>query len=227
MFTATPMSSRTWGTGPFQVVTRRYVLSCMSQSRTTGQTHSKLDVETSRLLFYSEAASRRSPILCRPVWRARRFQSYHCKGQKSRLFASSRTGHLTALEQSYRPPLLRYEPTEIGILERSCDVVRHGNQLENASTQSSFECIDFQRLCQIIANLTHESLAEREAEIRNLPWTQTEKDTASARCRGGQRAWRNKKPVLSLSAVTDEDGHPLENEDKSGRRLCEYWSSPI
>ena len=30
-------------------------------------------------------------------------------------------------------------------------------------------------------------------------------------------------PVLCLSAVTDEDGHPLENEDVSGRRLCEYW----
>ena len=26
-------------------------------------------------------------------------------------------------------------------------------------------------------------------------------------------------------AVTDDDGHPLENEDESGRRLCEYWSS--
>ena len=32
-----------------------------------------------------------------------------------------------------------------------------------------------------------------------------------------------KKPVLSFSAVTDEEGHPLENEDESGRRLCEYW----
>ena len=40
----------------------------------------------------------------------------------------------------------------------------------------SFECINFQGLSQIIANLTRESLAELEAEIRNLPWTQTEKD---------------------------------------------------
>ena len=30
-----------------------------------------------------------------------------------------------------------------------------------------------------------------------------------------------KKPVLSLHAVTDEEGHPLENEDESGR-LCEF-----
>ena len=34
-----------------------------------------------------------------------------------------------------------------------------------------------------------------------------------------------KKPVLCLNAVTDEGGHPLENEDESGRRLCEYWGS--
>ena len=28
--------------------------------------------------------------------------------------------------------------------------------------------------------------------------------------------------MLCLHAVADEDGHPLENEDESGRRLCEY-----
>ena len=63
--------------------------------------------------------------------------------------------------------------------------------------------------------------AEREAEIGNLPWTQTEKDNALAKCRLGLRAWRAKKPMLCLHAVTDEDG--LENEDESGRRLCDYW----
>ena len=30
---------------------------------------------------------------------------------------------------------------------------------------------------------------------------------------------------MSLSAVTDEEGHPLGNEDDSGRRLCEYWGT--
>ena len=29
--------------------------------------------------------------------------------------------------------------------------------------------------------------------------------------------------MLSLSAVTGEEDHPLKNEDESGRRLCEYW----
>ena len=82
-----------------------------------------------------------------------------------------------------------------------------------------------QRLSQIIANLTRENLAERDAEITNLPWTQTEKDNALARCRSGQLACVPKKPVLCLNAVTDEDGHTLENEDESGRRLCQYWCS--
>ena len=97
--------------------------------------------------------------------------------------------------------------------------------VENCFDPISFECVDFQRLSQIIANLTRENLAEREAEITNLHGTQTEKDNAPARCRVGQRAWRAKKPVLCLGAVTNEDGHPLENEDESGRRLCEYWES--
>ena len=95
--------------------------------------------------------------------------------------------------------------------------------IEDCFDTSSFECIDFQRLSQIIANLTRETLEEREAEVTNLPWDADRKNTASARCRSGQRAWRNKKLVLSLSAVTDEEGHPLENEDESGRRLCDYW----
>ena len=97
--------------------------------------------------------------------------------------------------------------------------------VEKCFDPSSFECIDFHGLSQIIASLTRESLAEREAEIGNLPWIPTEKDNALAKCRLGLRAWRTKKPMLCLHAVTDEDGHPLENEDKSGRRLCEYWST--
>ena len=97
--------------------------------------------------------------------------------------------------------------------------------IEDCFDTLSFECIDFQRLSHIFANLTRENLEAREAEVSNLHWTQTEKDSALARCRNSQRAWRNKKPVLTLSAVTDEEGHPLENEDESGRRLCEYWGT--
>ena len=31
--------------------------------------------------------------------------------------------------------------------------------------------------------------------------------------------------MLSLSAVTDEEGHPLENEDETGRKLCDCWGT--
>ena len=89
----------------------------------------------------------------------------------------------------------------------------------------SLECTDFQKLCHTSANLTLENLTEREEEIANLPWTQAEKDKALARCRSGQRAWRAKKPMLCLHAVTDEDAHCLEDEDESGWRLCEYWGT--
>ena len=68
-----------------------------------------------------------------------------------------------------------------------------------------FECTDFQGLSQIIASLTRENLTEREAQIGNLPWTQTEKDNALAKCRLGLRARHGKRPVLSLHAVSDED----------------------
>ena len=88
---------------------------------------------------------------------------------------------------------------------------------------TSFECIDFHVLSQIIASPTRERITEREAEIGNLSWTQTEKDNALATCRLRLRAWRAKKPMLCLHAVTDENGHPLENEDESGRKLCEFW----
>ena len=43
--------------------------------------------------------------------------------------------------------------TGIDTLGRSCDVVRHGSLLKIALIRISFECVDFQKLSQIIANL--------------------------------------------------------------------------
>ena len=86
----------------------------------------------------------------------------------------------------------------------------------------SFECIDFHGLGQIIASLIREGLAEREAEIRE-PSLAT---NGRARCLGEVLDFAlggPSKPMLRFHAVTDEDDHPLENEDESGKRLCEYW----
>ena len=99
---------------------------------------------------------------------------------------------------------------------RCCEAWKH---VEDYFDTLSFECIDFQRLSQIFASLTHENLEAREVEASTLPWTRTGTDIALARCRSGQRAWRKKKPEFALSAVTDEEGNPL---DDSGKRLCEY-----
>ena len=85
--------------------------------------------------------------------------------------------------------------------------------MENAWTQSPLNV-------PTSASLTRENLAEREAETGNLPWTQTERDNATAKCRLGLRAWRAKRPMLCLHAVTVE---ALENDDESDRRLCECW----
>ena len=59
--------------------------------------------------------------------------------------------------------------------------MRHGSQLKITLLR-----VDFQRLSQIIANLTRENLAEREAEITNLPWTQRERQ-----CFGQMQNWTN------------------------------------
>ena len=55
---------------------------------------------------------------------------------------------------------------------RCCEAWKH---VEEWFDTLSFECFDFQRVSQIFASLTRETLEEREADITNLPWTQTEK----------------------------------------------------
>ena len=94
--------------------------------------------------------------------------------------------------------LRAYGNRHLGTLMRCCEAWK---PFEDCFDTSFFQCIDFPKLSQIIENLTRETLEEREAEVTNLPWTQTEKDTALARCKSGQRAWRNKKLVLSLSVL--------------------------
>ena len=106
-------------------------------------------------------------------------------------------------------------PIEIDSLGHSCDASIHF--LSSVLISSEFAT-------SLLALLV-KNFATRETEVSTFPCAQTEKDVALARCRSIQRVWRNETPVLTLSAVTDEEGHPLENEDESGRRLCEYWGT--
>ena len=149
--------------------------------------------------------------------------SYKAKKMTKRELCQGK--HLTASGQSFQSPLLLCVPIEIDILGHSCDVVKLGNLLKIASIHLPSSVLISRDSAKLLLALLVKNLQAREAEVSTLPWTQTEKYIALARCRSGQRAWRNKKPVLSLSAVTDEEGHTLENEDESGRRLCECWGT--
>ena len=73
-----------------------------------------------------------------------------------------------------------YRNRHLGTLMRCCEAWK---PIEDCFDTSSFECVDFRTLSQIIANLTCESLAEREAQNTNLPWTQTEKHCFSPKQR--------------------------------------------
>ena len=95
-----------------------------------------------------------------------------------------------------------------------CGVVRHGSLLKIASIRlppSVLISRDPTKLLRIlfVSTIMH-------VMLRSPP--SLGKDIALARCRNGQRAWRNKKPVLTFSADPDEEGHSKENEDESGRR---------
>ena len=59
---------------------------------------------------------------------------------------------------------------------RSCDVVRHGILLKIALIRFLLNVLTSITLVRLFRILLAEDLAEREAEVKNLPWTQTEQD---------------------------------------------------
>ena len=111
-----------------------------------------------------------------------------------------------------------YRNRHLGLLMHCCAACGPVGQY---LTTISFECANFHGLSQIIASLTRENIGEWEAAMHDLPWTQTEKDSAlAAKCKLSLRAWLSKKPTPCLHAVTEEEGRPLDVEDESGTRLC-------
>ena len=107
------------------------------------------------------------------------------------------------------------EPIEIGILVHSCDVVQLGKLLKTVLIQFPSSVSVSSDSAKILQALLVKIL--KHVKLRSQPSLgRKQKNSALARCRCGQRAWRNKKPVLSLSALTDEEAHPLENEGDSG-----------
>ena len=194
IFNATPMSSRIWGTRPFRVITRRYVLSFISPQIGDSRANA-FQVGCSNIPFsapFCNDLTMTTLLLYRSFGALAEFKAILEKAKRLTIRELSRkTPDSSGAKLLIACTALRaYRHRHLGTLMRCC---QGWKPIENCFEPISFECVDFQRLCQIIANLTRENLAEREAEITNLPWTETEKDNALARCRSGQRAWRHKK----------------------------------
>ena len=214
-FIATPMFLRIWRSGPFRVTTRLYVL--LFKNRLFGNTKANAfgvvcPTIPSSVLFLKRLDDDHQYLADPSGWCTRRIFKHIVE---------------KARRQTVRE-LSRKTPDSLGAKLLTASTLPRAYRNGHLGTLKpvgkcvdpiSFEFSDFQELSQILSNLTRESLAERH------PWTQTEKDNALAKCRLGLRAWRVKKTVHCLHAVTDDDGHPLEDEDESGRKLCEYWGS--
>ena len=114
IFTAAPMSSRTWGTGPFRVTTRQYVLSFMSQLLGSNNAN-KAGCQTSRYLLHFEAGSRCHRFSTEPFGALAEFKAVLGK-LRSRRFVNSHGRHLTASERNlnrlcFACPLFRLSRT--------------------------------------------------------------------------------------------------------------------
>ena len=84
---------------------------------------------------------------------------------------------------------------------RCCETWGHVGQCFDNFT---FQYAKFFALGQVIGGLTRGNSAEEEDVIYNLPWSQTEKDKALAKCRRRNRAW--------------------EDADESRARLGTHWT---
>ena len=103
-------------------------------------------------------------------------------------------------------------------LGTSCDVVKLGNLLKTPLIRLPLSVLissDSPKLLQILLV----KLLRNVRLITTLLWTQTEKDTALASCRGGHCAWRNKKPVLSLAKDFVSIGEPFSRHARKARGI--------
>ena len=174
------------------------------------QTYSQLDVQTSHFLVLScsNFMTTTDSLLTHFVrWLNLKFSCTKPKKMTKRELSRQTPDCIGAKLLITSTALRVYRNRQLGTLMRCCEAWK---PIEDCFDTLSFECTDFQQICHIFASLTRENLATRETEVSTFPCTQTEKDIALARCESSQRSWRNKKPVLTLSAFTDEErGPPL------------------
>ena len=197
-FTATPMFLRICGTGPSRVITRRYVLSFKR----------RLIEDNSANAFHDDHRYSADPFGA-----LAEFKTVLAKAKKQTVHELSRkTPDSVGAKLFIASTALRAcGNIHLGTLMRCCEAWK---AVGNCFEPISLECINFQKLSQIIENLTRQNLAERDAEITNLPWTQSEKDNALARCRIGHRA-KNLcfVPMLSLIKTVVPEKKKMNQEE--------------
>ena len=214
-----PMSLRTWRSGPLRVTTRLHVW-LFRKPTIRGHQGKRIPSWMSKHPVFCSILKRLDDQHQYPVDPFGALADFKTILEKAKRQTdrelSRKTPHSLGAKLLTASTVLRaYRNRHLGTFMRCCE---EWEPVRKCFDPIFFECIDFHGLSQTIASLTRENLAEREAEMGNLPWTQTEKDNALAKCRLGLRAWRAKKPMVCLHAL-------LENEDESGRRLCEHWST--
>ena len=151
IFTATPMSSRTWGTGPFRKITQPYVLSFKSQQNRGQQGNRIPSWMTKHLVFCS---------ILKRLHDNHRFSANPFGPLPEFKVVLERAQKQTSRELSRKTPdsigtklfvactaLRAYRNTHLGTLMRCCEAWK---PIENCFDTSSFECVDFPKSLRIL-----------------------------------------------------------------------------
>ena len=164
---------------------------------TPKQTHPELDVQTSRLPFHScKRLDEEHQYLADPLGALADFKIIleKARWQIVRELSRKKLDSMGAKLSTASSPLRAYGNRHLGTLMRCRQA---WGFVGKCFDPISFECTDFRGLSQIIASLTRENFAEREAETGNHPL-----DTYRERqCYGKMQAW--------ASTMARQEAHAL------------------
>ena len=175
------------------------------------QANPELDVQASRFLLHPNTPTSR--VL---PWLTSRKS---LRRQGNRLIRNSCATHRTAWGRSSWLLLPLRVLTETDIPAHSCAVARHGNLLAKASTHALSNALTFMCWSEMMLPSPGKEVQNGRQQHTTYPGRRRKKTTPWP---NADSTWSSEKPLLCLHAVTDEDGHPLEDEDESGMRLCNF-----
>ena len=215
------------GKRPYQVIMQRYVLSY--RNRPPGVTRANAfqvgcpNIPSSATILKQISDDQQNPE--DPFAAPAEFKVVLENNQENGPCASFHVRHRTAWEpSSWSLPLLcgLTGTWHLGTLIHCCEA---WEPVRQCFDQNSFECIDFHGLSQILASLTRERLSEEKLRINHFIRHRRKRQRLGKVQIWSSRLALRKTEALSPRCYQREDGHPLENdnENESGRRLCEYW----